>query len=107
MFNKTVKKRHHNVFKNSFLQIVFLQKKRHHIAKTVWRWVPMDPSRIFLTTTFTQKCQKAQIPCIPLLFHVTKYMTSSFYLSRPNCEFCSNCGSSGTRTKLEQIHNFL
>ena len=26
MFNKTVKKRHHIVFKNYFLQIVFLQK---------------------------------------------------------------------------------
>ena len=46
-----------------------------------------------------------------LLFHVRKHMTSSFYLKWTefprNCEFCSNCGSPGTRTKSKQIHNFL
>ena len=38
-------------------------------------------------------------------------VTSSFYLKSTkftrNLEFCSNCGSAGTQTKLEQIHNFL
>ena len=46
-----------------------------------------------------------------LLFDVRKHMASSFYLKwtkfTRNCKFCSNCGYPGTRTKLEQIHNFL
>ena len=42
-----------------------------------------------------------------LLFHVRKHVTSSFYLKRTeltrNCTFCTNCGSQGTRIKLEQF----
>ena len=52
-----------------------------------------------------------------LIFHVflnfcsRKHMTSSIYLTwiefTRNFELFSNCGSPGTRTKLEQIHKFL
>ena len=45
------------------------------------------------------------------LFHVRKHMISSFNLKWTEltryCEFCSNCESLGTRTKLVKIHNLL
>ena len=108
MFNKTVKKRHYIVFKNYFLQIVFLQKnitlqKQFGVGylwtQAVYFWQP----RLHKNT------RKLRFHVF-LLFHVT-YMKYTKYIyftwSRPNCEFCSNCGSPGTRTKLAEIHIFL
>ena len=48
-----------------FRKFICFFKKRHHIAKTAWHWVPRDPSSIFSVATFTRKCEEAQIPCIP------------------------------------------
>ena len=65
---------------------------------------------IFGDYFYSNNARKLRFHVFPL-FHVRKHMTSSFSLKLTkltgNCEFCSNCGSPGTGTKLEQIHNFL
>ena len=38
-----------------FRKFVCFFIKRHHTAKTAWRWVPRGPSTIFLATSFTRK----------------------------------------------------
>ena len=38
---------------------VYFFRKRHHTAEEAQRWVPGDPSTIFLATSFTQKMQKS------------------------------------------------
>ena len=93
-----------------FRNFVCFFKKRHHTAKTAWCWVPRDPNSIFFDYFYSINARKVRINVF-LLFHVRKHMTSSFYLKctefTRNCEFCSNCGSLGIRTKLEQSHNIL
>ena len=87
-----------------FRKFVCFCKKRHH------REVPRDPSTIFLATTFTRKTPESSDPMYSSFF-MLENMISSLYLKwtefTRNLEFRSNCRSAGTRTKLEQIHNFL
>ena len=83
-------------------------KNRHNIAKKAWCWVPRDSSNILLATTFTRIMWGSSDSMYTFML---ENMTSLFYLNwtefTRNCEFCSNCGSTGTQTKLEQTQNFL
>ena len=97
---------------NSLIQKIclFLQKETSH-CKNSLALGPQGPKQYIFGDHFYSKNAKKLRFHVFLLFHVRKHMTSSFYLKwtefTRNCEFCSNCGSPGTRIKLEQIHNFL
>ena len=88
-----------------FKKFVCFFKKRYHTAKRAWCWFPRDPSTICLKNARKLKFH------VFLLSYARKHMISSFYLKwtkfTKNCEFFSICGSPGTWTKLEEIHNFL
>ena len=97
---------------NSLVQklCLFLQKETSH-----WRnnlaLGPQKPKQYIFGDQFYLKNAKKLRFHVFLLFHVRKHVTSSLYLKwtkfTRNCQFCSNCGSPGTRIELEQIHNFL
>ena len=51
-----------------------------------------------------------EFAAISLKPHMQKIFSQLYCMRRvpgDPSQFCSNCGSPGTRTKLEQIHNFL
>ena len=88
------------------IKLVYCLTRRHHIAKTAWRWVPPGPKQYIFGDHFYSKNAKKFRFHVFLLFHVRKHMTSSFYLKWT--EFTRNFVSIvGPRIKLEQIHNFL
>ena len=90
-------------------KIMFLQKETS-LQKELGVESQGPKQYIFVDYIFSNNARKLRFHLF-LLFHVRKHMASSFYLKwtefTRNCEFCSNSGSSGTRTKLEQIYNFL
>ena len=97
---------------NSLVQKLrmFLQKETSH-CKNSWLLGPQGPKLYIFGNYFYSNNARKLIFHVFLLFHVRKHMTSSFYLKwtkfTRSCEFCSNYGFPRTRTKLEQIHNFL
>ena len=95
---------------NSLVQKICFFKERHH-CKNRLALGPQGPKQYIFGDRFYSKNAKKLRFHVFLLFHVRKHMTSTFYLKwtefTRNCEFCSKCGSPGTRIKLEQIHNFL
>ena len=62
------------------IKLVYCLTRRHHIAKTAWRWVPQGPKQYIFGDHFYSKNAKKFRFHVFLLFHVRKYMTSSFYL---------------------------
>ena len=89
---------------------MFLQKETSH-CKNSLALGPQGPKHyIFGDNVYSKNARKLRSHVF-LLFHARKQMISSLYLKQTeftrNLEFRSNCRSPGTRTKLEQIHNFL
>ena len=86
---------------------IFLQKETSH-CKNSFVLVPQGHKQYILGNYFYSNSARKLRFHIFLLLHVRKHMTSLFYLKwtefTRNCEFCSNCGSPGTRTKY---HTFL
>ena len=82
---------------------MFLQKETSH-CRRARRWVPRDPSTIFLMITFTRKMVESSNSMYSSFFYARKHMISSFYLRwtefTRNSEFFSICGSPGTRTTV-------
>ena len=96
-------------FKN-LIRTLFLQKETSH-CKSSLALGPQGPKHCIFGDHFYSKNARKLRFHVFLLFDARKYMISSFYLKwtefTRNCEFFSNYGSPGTRTKLEQIYNFL
>ena len=91
-----------------FRKFVCFFKKRHHTAKTAWRWVPRNPSTIFLATTFTRKMPESSNFMYFSFFVLENIWYHHFTWSGPiSQEIVSFFPFVGPRTKLEQIHNFL
>ena len=89
---------------------IFLQKETSHCQNSLALGPQGFRHYIFGNHFYSKNARKLKFHVF-LLFHARKYVISSFYLQWTefprNCEFFSICGSPGTRTKLEQIHNFL
>ena len=88
-----------NIFYNQWLNLLCI------------KWVPEDPSTIFLGTIFTQKNPRKLKFHVFFHFNARKHMISSFYLKwiefTRNCDFVSiYFGSLGTYS-WNKIHNFL
>ena len=89
---------------------MFLQKEISHRKKSLVL-VPQRPKHyIFGDHYYLKNARKLKFHVF-LFSYARKHMISSFYLKwtkfTKNCEFFSICGSPGTWTKLEEIHNFL
>ena len=71
-----------------FRKFVYFFKKRHHIAKTAWRWVPRDPSSIFLliATTFTRKMPRSSDSIYSSYFMLENIWHHHFTWSWPNSQ---------------------
>ena len=69
-----------------FRKLVCFFKKRHHTAKTGWRWVPRDPSTIFLATTFTWKMPESSNSMYSSFFMLENIRYHHFTWSRPNSQ---------------------
>ena len=98
---------------NSLVQKIcmFLQKETSHLQNS-FALGPQGPKDYIFGDHFYSKNPRKFKFYVFLLFYATKHMMLSFYLKwtefTRNCEFFfSICGSPETRTKLEQIHNFL
>ena len=89
---------------------MFLQKETSH-CKSSLALGPQRPKHYIFGNHFYSKNARKLRFHVFFLFDARKYMISSLYLRwtafTGNCEFFSNYGSPGTRTKLEQIYNFL
>ena len=87
-----------------------VQKETSHYKNSLALGLQGPKQYIFGDHVYSKNARKLRFHVF-LLFHVRKHMTSSFYLKwtefTRDCEIHSNCRSSGTRTKLEQIHNIL
>ena len=66
--------------------VVYFFKKRHHIAKTGWRWIPRDPSSIFLATTFTRKMSGSSHSMYSSYFMLENTGHHPFTWSGPNSQ---------------------
>ena len=97
---------------NSLVQKIcmFLQKETSHWQSSLALHPQVPKHYIFGDHFYSKNSIKLKFHAF-LLFHAKKHMISSFYLKwtkfTRNCEFSFICGSPGTRTKLEQTHNFL
>ena len=94
-----------------FRKFLCFVRKRHHTARNSLALGPQGPKHnIFGDHFYSKNARKLRFHVF-LLFDARNYMISSFYLKwtefTRNCEFFSNYGSPGTRTKLEQIYNFF
>ena len=69
-----------------FRKFVCFFKKRHHIAKTAWRWVPRDPSTIFLAINFTQKMPESSASMYSSCFMRENIWSYNFTWSGPNSQ---------------------
>ena len=69
-----------------FRRFVFFFKKRHHIAKTAWRWVPRVRSSIFLATTFTRKMLESSDSMYSSFFMLENIWRHHFTWSGPNSQ---------------------
>ena len=89
---------------NSLVQKICLLRDKSSFALG-----PQGPKHYIFGDHFYLKNARKLRFHVFLLFHSRKHMTSSFYLKWTEftryCEFCSNCESPGTRTKLIKIHN--
>ena len=99
---------------NSLVQKIcmFLQKETSYckssFALSPGPWGPKH--YIFGDRFYFENARKLRFHVV-LLFHARKHVISSFYLKWTEftryCEFCSNCESPWTRTKLVKTHNLL
>ena len=52
-----------------FAMVIFKQTVEYTAIQSLFliciKWVPADPSTMFLETSFIQKCHNAQIQCMP------------------------------------------
>ena len=97
---------------NSLVQKIsmFLQKETSHCKSSLALGPQGSKHYIFGDHFYLKNARKLRF-YVFLLFHARKHMISSFYLKWTKFtkiwEFCSNYGSLGTQTKLEQVHNFF
>ena len=63
---------------------------RHHIAKTAWRGIPMEPNSIFLATTFTQKMPRSSDSMYSSYFMLENIWHHHFTWSGPNSQETMN-----------------
>ena len=91
------------------LVILFVTKTSH--CKNSLMLGPKGPEQDIFGSYFYSKNNRKLRFHVFFLFHVRKHIRSSFYLKwtefTRNYQLCSIYGSPGTRTKLEQILNFL
>ena len=107
LIKKTLK--YNSLVQKSFFE-KFPQKDTSHY-KSSFALGPQEPKQyIFGDHIYSKNAGRLRFHVF-FYFHVSKHMTSTFYMKWTEfvrkCELSSNCESLGTRTKLEQIHNFL
>ena len=87
---------------------MFLQKETSHCKNSLVLG-PQGPKQYIIGDHFYSKNVRKFRFHVFLLFCVRKHMTSSFYLKwtefTRNCEFYSNFGSPGTRTKIMILYD--
>ena len=87
---------------------MFLQKEKSH-CKTSLVLGPQGPKQYIIGDHFYSKNVRKLRFHVFLVFCVRKHMASSFYLKwtefTRNCEFYSNFGSPGTRTKIMILYD--
>ena len=95
---------------NSFIRKIcmFLQKETSHCKNSLALGRQGPKQYIFGDHFYSKNVRKLRFHVF-LLFCVRKHMTSSFYLKwtefTRNCEFYSNFGSPGTRTKIMILYD--